>query len=136
MIRGYQVVIRTPIAWGDMDAFGHVNNTVFFRLFESARMEYLGRINFSGADSNLGPILAATHCRFRAPIIYPDTVQVGARVKEVHADRFTMDFCIVREDGKLAADGGGVVVAYDYDAHAKIPLPAEVREAIRAIDGV
>ena len=136
MINGFQVVIRVPIAWGDMDAFGHVNNTVFFRLFESARMAYLARINFSGADSNSGPILAATHCRFRAPIIYPDTVQVGARVTEVKDDRFTMEYCIVREDGKVAGTGGGLVVAYDYDTHAKIELPAEVRAAMRALDGV
>jgi acyl-CoA thioester hydrolase len=136
VIAGYQVVIQVPIAWGDMDAFGHVNNTVFFRLFESARMAYLARINFSGADSPQGPILASTHCRFRAPITYPDTVQVGARVTEVQDDRFTMEYCIVRADGRVAGAGGGLVVAYDYQSHAKIELPAEVRAAIRGLDGV
>ena len=110
MINGYSVTIQTPIAWGDMDAFGHVNNTVFFRLFESARMAYLTRIDFNGANSHIGPILASTHCRFRLPIVYPDIVQVGARVTEVKEDRFTMEYCIVRQDGALAADGGGEFV--------------------------
>jgi acyl-CoA thioester hydrolase len=133
---GFQVVIEVPIAWGDMDAFGHVNNTVFFRLFESARMEYLGRINFSGAGAEAGPILATTHCRFRRPIVYPDRVRVGARVTEVGADRFTMEYLIIKSDGMIAADGGGVIVTYDYAASSKINVPDEVRAAIRALDGV
>ena len=135
-MNGYHVVIEVPIAWGDMDAFGHVNNTVFFRLFESARMEYLGRINFSGAVNGAGPILATTHCRFRRPIIYPDRVRVGARVTEVAADRFTMEYLILKGDGLIAADGGGVIVTYDYDAGRKIDVPEHVRAAIRALDGV
>jgi acyl-CoA thioester hydrolase len=119
-----------------MDAFSHVNNTVFFRLFESARMEYLARINFSGANTGTGPILASTHCRFRQPIVYPDRVQVGARVTEVGADRFTMEYMIMKGDGMVAADGGGVVVAFDYTKGHKIELPADVRAAIRALDAV
>lgn len=119
-----------------MDAFGHVNNTVFFRLFESARMAYLDRVRFSGADSNLGPILASTHCRFRRAIIYPDVVSVGARVSEISDDRFTMEYCIVTQDGEVAGEGGGVVVAYDYGSGTKISVPAEVRTAIRELDGV
>jgi acyl-CoA thioester hydrolase len=135
-MRGYNVIIEVPIAWGDMDAFGHVNNTVFFRLFESARMEYLARINFSGANSDTGPILASTQCRFRRPIVYPDRVRVGARVREVLTDRMTMEYMIEKGDGELAADGQGVIVAFDYAEGAKIELPTAVREAIRALDGV
>jgi acyl-CoA thioester hydrolase len=136
LIHGYNVVYETPIAWGDMDAFAHVNNTVFFRLFESARMEYLGRINFTGANAGIGPILASTSCVFRRPITYPDRVQVGARVTEVAHDRFTMQYVIVKSDGRMAAEGSGVIVSYDYKAQSKTPLPEDVREAIRAIDGV
>jgi acyl-CoA thioester hydrolase len=135
-MRGYHVIIDVPIAWGDMDAFGHVNNTVFFRLFESARMEYLARINFNGANSDVGPILASTQCRFRRPIVYPDRVRVGARVSEVLTDRMTREYMIVKGDGELAADGQGVIVAFDYAEGAKIELPTAVREAIRALDGV
>jgi acyl-CoA thioester hydrolase len=135
-MRGFNVVYETPIAWGDMDAFGHVNNTVFFRLFESARMEYLQRIDFTGATAPLGPILAATNCVFRRPIVYPDRVQVGARVTEVQADRFTMEYVIVKSDGRVAAEGTGTIVSYDYTAMSKVALPETVREAIRSIDGL
>ena len=135
-MNGFNVVYETPIAWGDMDAFGHVNNTVFFRLFESARMEYFRRIDFTGANARIGPILAATNCLFRRPIMYPDNVQVGARVTEVKADRFTMEYMIVKSDGRVAAEGSGTIVSYDYGANSKVALPDAVREAIRAIDGL
>ena len=131
---GYNVIYETPIAWGDMDAFGHVNNTVFFRLFESARIAYLDRIEFRGTDGGVGPILASTHCRFRRPLVYPDRVRVGARVTELSDDRFTMEYVIVNQRDEVAAEGGGVVVSYDYRAGAKAPLPAQVREAIRKVD--
>jgi acyl-CoA thioester hydrolase len=135
-MEGFHVIYESPIAWGDMDAFGHVNNTVFFRLFESARMEYLQRIDFMGTNGSIGPILAATNCRFRRPIMYPDTVRVGARVSEVQSDRFTMEYVIVKGAGEVAAEGSGTIVAYDYQAHAKALLPTSVRDAIRAIEGL
>ena len=130
-MEGYPIVFETPIAWGDMDAFGHVNNTVYFRLFESARIAYLDRIGFRGNDNHVGPILASTHCRFRRPLVYPDSVQVGARVSELSTDRFTMEYRIIsRKSGEVAADGGGVVVSYDYAAGMKTPLPDTVRATI------
>ena len=133
---GFNVIYETPIAWGDMDAFGHVNNTVFFRLFESARMAYLSRIDFSGASGGPGPILASTHCRFRRPLNYPEHVRVGDRVTEVGRDRFTMEYVIVNQRDEVAAEGGGVVVAFDYTAGSKIQIPEAVRSAIRELDGV
>lgn len=135
-MNGFSVVIEVPIAWGDMDAFGHVNNTVFFRLFESARMAYLGEIGFRGDQAGPGPILHSTSCRFRRALTYPDTVRVGTRVTSVAADRFTMEYQIIRSDGEVAANGDGMVVAFDYATQTKIPIPAEVREAIRRLDRV
>lgn len=135
-MNGYGVVIEVPIAWGDMDAFGHVNNTVFFRLFESARMAYLGEIGFRGSQTGAGPILHSTSCRFRRAITYPDTVRVGTRVTSVATDRFTMEYQIIKSDGEVAANGDGIVVAFDYATQTKIPIPHEVRAAIHRLDGV
>jgi acyl-CoA thioester hydrolase len=126
----FPIVISVPIAWGDMDAYGHVNNTVFFRLFESARIEYLRAIEFGagGAAGGIGPILASTECRFRRPLEFPDTVRVGARTVSVDQDRFTMEYMIVSEGlGEVAALGGGVIVSYDYDRRAKTAIPDPVR---------
>ncbi|MCK5412582.1 MAG: acyl-CoA thioesterase, partial [Gemmatimonadetes bacterium] len=74
-LAGWPVVLRIPIQWGEMDAYGHVNNTVLFRYFESARVEYLVRCGFarSWEEDRVGAILHSTGCRFRRPIFYPDT---------------------------------------------------------------
>lgn len=135
LLRAYPVTLELPVAWGDMDAFGHVNNTVYFRYFESARIAYLVAIGLRGDEGAVGPILASTHCRFRLALDYPDTIAVGARATEVQADRFTMEYRVVsRRLGKVAADGGGVVVGYDYANRRKAELPAAVVTRIRELE--
>jgi acyl-CoA thioester hydrolase len=138
LLAEYPVVVRVPIAWGEMDAYRHVNNTVFFRYFESARIEYLDRIGFREelGEERTGPILASTHARFRRPLVYPDTVRVGARVSSIEGDRFTMEYAIESErEGHIAAEGGGVLVAYSYRDLRKTALPGAVRSAIEALEG-
>lgn len=134
VLNGFTVVIELPVRWGDLDPFGHVNNTVFFQYFESARIRYFEEVGFTGAGA-VGPILHSTSCRFRIPLQYPSTVQVGARVTELKADRFLMAYRIALGD-LLAAEGTGLVVAYDYKAARKADLPADVRQRIEQRDGV
>ena len=59
--------VEIPVAWGDMDAFGHVNNVVYFRWFETGRIHFFGLVGILEAISSLGqgPILAEPQCRFR-----------------------------------------------------------------------
>ena len=137
LLAGFPVVIELPVFWGDMDYFRHVNNIVFFRYFESARIEYLERIGFreEANDVGAGPILQSTHARFRRPLAWPDSVLVGARTVDVGADRFTQEYRLVsKAQGVVAAEGGGTLVSYDYAAMRRVPLPGRVREAIRALE--
>jgi acyl-CoA thioester hydrolase len=137
LLAGYPVVVEMPVAWGDMDYFRHVNNIVFFRYFESARIEYLERIGFRElADgAAVGPILSATGCRFRRPLTWPDTVRVGARVSSTGDDRFDMEYRLVSTaQNAVAAEGTGTLVSYDYGAARKVPLPPRVRLAIEALE--
>lgn len=138
LLDGFPVVVEFPVAWADMDYFRHVNNTVFFRFFESARIAYLERIGFADevVQNGVGPILHSTHCRFRRPVTYPDTVLTGARAHEVQRDRFEMEYRVVSSrEGAVAAEGGGIVVAFDYRSQRKAELPSEVREAIARLEG-
>jgi acyl-CoA thioester hydrolase len=137
-LRGFPVIVETPVAWAEMDVFHHVNNTVFFRYFENARIAYLDRIGFDGADEEhgIGPILHSTQARFRRPVIYPDRLQVGARTRELREDRFVMEYRVVSEEqGGVAAEGGGIVVAFDYRSRSKAVLPDDVRQRIERLEG-
>ncbi len=130
---GFPIIFETPVAWGEMDSMGHVNNIVYFRYFESARLAYFERVGFLDEmnRSGIGPILATTRCRFRKPLTYPDRIRVGATAHDLQEDRFTMLYCIESEAlGAIAADGEGLIVAYDYNEKRKSPLPNNVRRAI------
>lgn len=130
----YPIVVEVPIRWGDMDAFRHVNNTLFFRYFEVARVKYFDAIDFREGP-RIGPILAATSCRFLKSLAYPDLVRVGARVTTVSNDRFTHEYVAASDRLQaVVAVGEGLVVSYDYERRAKAPLPADVRERIEELE--
>jgi acyl-CoA thioester hydrolase len=138
LVDDYPVVIGAPVHWGEMDAYGHVNNTVFFRYFESARIAYFERCGFleSYERERVGAILHSTDCRFRRALIHPDSVLVGARVTDVADDRFTMQYRVVSLAGdQVAAEGSGIVVSFDYGTREKTRLPDEVRRRIDQIEG-
>ena len=138
LLADYPVVIEIAVAWGEMDAFGHVNNIVYLRYFESARVAYFDKVGTMEtlATTGIGPILAETRCRYKLPLTYPDTISVGARIVELAADRYLMHYRVVsHRHGEVAADGDAWIVPYDYKAGIKAPLPAETVKLIRALEG-
>jgi acyl-CoA thioester hydrolase len=133
----YPVVVEIPLAWGEMDAYGHVNNIVYFRYFETARMAYFERLNAPDFINRnpLGPILASTSCRFRAPLAFPDRVSVGARVARVDEDRFVMFYAVYSHRlQKTAAEGEGTIVCFDYRENRKALLPEELKRKISELE--
>jgi acyl-CoA thioester hydrolase len=133
----FRVRLVLPVQWGEMDSYGHVNNAVYFRWFESARREYFARLGWPELEreTGVGPILHSTRARFRAPLEWPDEVEVSTRVTGVEADRFTMLYEVrSRRLDRLACEGSGLVVAYDYRAGAKAALPAAIRDRIAALE--
>ena len=124
---------RIPVQWGEMDAYGHVNNTVLFRYFETARIEFLQLCGFlqSWEDHRIGAILHSTSRRFRRALFYPDTIEVGGRVSEIADDRFTMEYRVVSlEHEEIVAEGSGVIVSFDYTVRKKVPIPDDVRSKL------
>ncbi|MBN2224437.1 MAG: acyl-CoA thioesterase [Deltaproteobacteria bacterium] len=136
-LEDYPVVVTIPVAWGEMDALGHVNNIVYFRYFETARMRYLERAGLIDImkQIGIGPILARTCCTYRVPIYYPDTLTVGTRVSTIGNTHFNMDYLIVSERHGAAAEGDCVVVTFDYRAKGKASVPEAVIRAIEGLEG-
>lgn len=137
MLRDFPVVVQFPLQWGDMDAFQHVNNAHYFRYFEDARIVYFEKCFFTSnfEDSLIGPILKSTSCIFRLPLTYPDTIFVGAKVTSVSEDRFSMAYAIFsHRHQKIAAEGEGVVVCFDYKNNSKTALPERVKDGIKKLE--
>ena len=137
LLEEFPVVITVPILWGDMDAMQHVNNTVYLKHFEHDRMAYFDRIQIDqvSKSTGIGPILAETTCRFRIPLTYPDQVSIGTRVTEVGDDRLTMEHRVVSHNHqKIAADGNGRIVAFDYHSGRKSRFTEAFKQAIASLE--
>ena len=134
----FPVIISWPVQWGDQDLYGHVNNTIYIRWFETGRIAYLERIGFDAwlAAHRIGPILAAVKCNFRQQLRYPDTVKVGSRVTRIGRTSVTMEHTIWSESKNiLIADGDSTVVSFHYDQQTPTPVPVEIRAAIEELEG-
>ncbi len=120
-----------------MDSYRHVNNVVYFRYFENARLEYFRRLDWPAYEeqTGIGPILAATKARFRRALTYPDTIAITARLGTLGEDRFTLEHRIFSEqlDG-VASEGEGTVVAFHYGRGEKVALPDELRRRIAELE--
>jgi acyl-CoA thioester hydrolase len=128
----WPVQITLPVRWGELDALGHVNNTVFFRWFEDVRIATFAHvgIRFDGPHG-VGPILATTSCDFLAPVTYPSTVQVGCHIGRVGRTSFVMHYQVQRE-GLVVARGQGVIVLVDYRSGDKVVIDEALRARLEA----
>jgi acyl-CoA thioester hydrolase len=134
----FPVSLTLPVQWGEMDAFGHVNNTVYLRWFESARIAYFARVAVPQTLSDAGPrpILGRATVDFRSPVKFPDTVTVEANVSKLGTTSFTMRYRATSQaQGKLVAEGDAIVVMVDEQTGQKTPLPVALRAAIEALQG-
>jgi acyl-CoA thioester hydrolase len=137
LLAAYPVVVEQAVAWGDMDAFQHVNNVTYFRYFENARLEYFKRLGWGVTrPDGIGPIVASIQARFRKQLAYPDVISIGARVPSLEVDRFTIEHIIVsRQLGAVATEGQCLIVAFDYAQGRKAPIPDNLRNRIEALEG-
>lgn len=138
LLAGYPVVIHMPVEWGDQDPFKHVNNIVYLRWCETARVVYLQRIGMWKMieDEKKGPILAALSCNYRRPVEFPDTVHVGARITRLGNSSFGMEHLIVSEVmNEVVADADSTLVFFDYAENQPLPLPDHLRQAMQMLEG-
>ncbi|WP_370299018.1 acyl-CoA thioesterase [Pontibacterium sp.] len=137
LLSSYPVQIELPVVWGDMDAFQHVNNLVYLKHFESARMAYLEECRYKSImdETGVGPILRDTNCRYRIPLTYPDRIIVATRVTQMQRDRFKMYHVVYSlEHDAIAAEGESMVVCVDYNQNVIADVPALMRDAILKLE--
>lgn len=136
LLEPYHVVVTLPVQWGEQDAFGHVNNAVYFRWFESGRIAFWRRVGLWDvmAATRVGPILASVTCDYRRQLTYPETVHVASRVARLGRTSFGMEQVVVSDTGRaVAAEGRSTVVLFDYASNTPTPLPDDLRRALGAL---
>ena len=132
-LEGFDCRVVQDVHWGDMDAYGHVNNAVYFRYFEDVRMAHLERLGVHAfmEEHNVGPILGATSARFKSALAYPDTITCGSRIADIGEDRFVMQYRVFSHgQNRIACEGEGRVVYFDYGKGGKTAIPETIRTAM------
>jgi acyl-CoA thioester hydrolase len=124
--------MRMPIRWGDMDAMGHVNNTVYFRYFESARIDWFNEVAATPDPTGEGPVIVNAHCTFLKQLKYPGEIEVRSFVGAPGRSSFEMthEIRLVGADGEagaLHATGGAKIVWVNFPAEKSMPLPEPIR---------
>ena len=121
-----------PIRWGDMDAMGHVNNGVYFRYMEIARIEWMRTIGCAPSPAGFGPLVVNAFCNFHQELVYPGdlrlrtyTSNVGRSSVDTWVEIFRID-----DPGTLNATGGATMVWVDYQARRSAPLPDWLRDIV------
>ena len=136
VLKDYPCVISQQVQWGDMDAANHVNNTVYLRYFESARIEFFNQIGFMDftGDEGVGPILAETNCKYKAPLTFPDNIKITARIlpDSIAEYSFIMQHVVYSEKlQRIAAEGTSRIVCYDYKNKRKALIPNDLIDKLR-----
>ena len=136
-LRKYPVRIDFEVLWGQMDSAKHVNNTIYLRWAESARIAYFEAMEMdtSFAGGGVGPILGWLDCKYIFPLTYPDTALCGAKVIEIRKDRFIMECAIFsKKNNRIAAISKQSVVPYSYEKLQKVEMPNEWITQIQSIE--
>lgn len=125
------ISLELPVQWGDMDAAQHVNNTVYLRWIESARIEMFQKVNGETlAFKKIVPILAWQDCKYIFPVTYPDQVVIALDIIELLEDRVTFEGKIYsKTHNRIVAISKSIVMAYDMEKLQKHPFPQAWRNA-------
>jgi len=129
-------VYSVEVQFADLDAIGHVNNAVYLRYVESARIAYWLRAVGRPADlSAINVIQARTEIDYRSPAEFGETLEVATRCLSMRRSSFVLAFEIRdRASGRLVAEGRNVMVYYDYPTQRPKTIPEDIRQRIRAAD--
>ncbi len=124
--------MTVPIRWGDMDAMNHVNNTLYFRYLEIARIEWMHAIGAAPDPQGEGPVILNAFCNFYRQLEYPGDVRVKMYVSDPGRTTFESWCTLERADqpGVIYAAGGATTVWVDFPAQKARPLPDWVREIV------
>lgn len=132
-LAGFNVIHPQTVAWGDMDAFGHVNNVVYYEYAQSARIHYLQQVDMFNEKSYT--VLASSSCQYLRPVQFPDTVLIGIRAKKIGNTSLTHEYVYFSEkQQQVVATMETVIVFFDEKGEQKQPISDEQRQRLISLD--
>jgi acyl-CoA thioester hydrolase len=125
--------MHMPIRWGDMDAYGHVNNTVYFRYMEQARVEWITSLGYDVAPGDESMLMMNGFCNFHQQLAYPGELILKTYIGNI--GRSSLDvytsMALTTEPEVIAAVGGATMVWVDLKTGKSTPWPEHVISKLR-----
>jgi acyl-CoA thioester hydrolase len=132
----FPVLRQLPTRWSDDDVYGHVNNVVHYLMFDTAVNGWL--IEASGTDIRRLPaigLVVETGCRYFAELRFPETVTASIRLERLGTSSVVYQLALFGEHAEEPAAVGRFVHVYvDAASRQPVPVPAEIRAALRALE--
>jgi acyl-CoA thioester hydrolase len=128
----YRYFYTIPTRWNDNDQFGHLNNVIYYRLYEALIVQYLTEVGLDWMQDPVIPYAAESLCRFRRAVSFPDVLDLGLRVIRVGRTSVVYALAMFRRgEDEAAATGHWVHVYVDRQSQQPMPVPEAIREAMR-----
>ncbi|WP_299795784.1 thioesterase family protein [uncultured Shewanella sp.] len=134
-IKEYPIYTEIPVAWGEMDALQHVNNVVYFRYFETARIDFFNQIKLLTdlQSDQVGPVISENRARYKRPVTFPDTLLVGVSISNIKKDRFMMHYSVYSKAQEAVTTlGSSQVVMFNFKTGRKAELTPELLDALKS----
>jgi acyl-CoA thioester hydrolase len=122
------------IDWSELDVFGHVNNVMFMKYVQAARLHYVEEIGLMELyrSAHIGFMVAETNCRFKKPLHFPGRVHLLTRKLSAANTSFVLEHHITDEHQQTVAIATDVLVVYDFTRHEKCLIPEAVRKQMES----
>ena len=132
----FKHVIQEQIRFSDVDQFGHMNNSVYFSLYDLAKTSYLRDV-FGPQDwSKFGMVVANINADFMAPVFFTDNLVIETCVMHLGNKSFTLlQRAVDKETKEVKCQCRTVMVAFDVESQLPIPIPQDYKEAISKYEG-
>lgn len=129
------LTVPLSVRWGDMDAFNHVNNSVYATYLEEVRLRWFATLNGPWVSPEMGPVVASMRIEFRQPIEWPEELVVELLCDRVGRSSLSLPFRMVSatDASRLYAEGSTVLVWIDRKTGKSVPLPDFVQSACQEL---
>lgn len=123
-----QTELKISVDWAELDLFGHVNNVMFFKYMQTARVHFCEKAGLNSTDvhTQLGFMVASGKCQFRKPLHYPGELTIITKCDWVKNTSFQLSYRL-EKDSDLIAEGEDVIVVYDHKNKCKVVMKESLR---------
>ena len=131
------IILTLRVDWSEMDLFGHINNVMYAKYAQSARVNFVEAIGIMKMleEEKVGFMLASSALEYKKPLFYPDSIRIETTVSFIKTTSFGLQHQIFNGQNELSTIGNDILVMYDFNINQKVPVPERIRAEFLRLQG-